>query len=71
LFDLDSLDPNRDKHYAMPELPEVNRVAHILRRVALNTVVEGVQTTEDTIVYSGGITNLDFVGLMAYYLSFF
>lgn len=55
----------------MPELPEVNRVAHILRRVALNTVVEGVQTTEDTIVYSGGITNLDFVGLMAYYLSFF
>jgi hypothetical protein len=29
--------------------------------VALNAVVEEVQTTEDTIVYSNGITNLDFV----------
>jgi formamidopyrimidine-DNA glycosylase len=45
----------------MPELPEVNRVSNILKRVALNTIIEGVQTTEDTIVYSDGITNLDFV----------
>ena len=45
----------------MPELPEVNRVTNILRRVALNAVVEEVQTTEDKIVYANGITNLDFV----------
>lgn len=45
----------------MPELPEVNRVANILKRAALNRTVEEVITTEDSIVYADGITNLDFV----------
>lgn len=45
----------------MPELPEVNRVVNILKRAALNRTVEEVITTEDSIVYTNGITNLDFV----------
>lgn len=45
----------------MPELSEVNRIANILTRVALDKTIEDVTTTEDAIVYADGITNLDFV----------
>ncbi|KAI0063211.1 AtMMH-1 [Artomyces pyxidatus] len=37
----------------MPELPEVERAAALLRSIALNKRIEKVQTTEDTIVFSG------------------
>lgn len=45
----------------MPELPEVNRVANILKGAALGKTVDSVTTTEDSIIYCDGITNVDFV----------
>ncbi|KAI0040806.1 AtMMH-1 [Auriscalpium vulgare] len=37
----------------MPELPEVERAAKLLRSLALNKRIQKVETTEDTIVFSG------------------
>lgn len=45
----------------MPELPDVERVARLLRDVIVGRVVESVATTEDTIVFADGITHEDFV----------
>jgi formamidopyrimidine-DNA glycosylase len=45
----------------MPELPEVERVARLLRDISIDRVVESVTTTEDTIVFADGITHEDFV----------
>ncbi|QRV86008.1 formamidopyrimidine-DNA glycosylase [Ceratobasidium sp. AG-Ba] len=44
----------------MPELPEVERAAKLTRHVALGRTIEQVETCEDTIVYTGGITHNDF-----------
>ena len=46
----------------MPEIPEVDRVAKILRDAGLGKTIDKITTTEDTIVFTGGITNKDFVG---------
>ncbi|KAF8887791.1 Formamidopyrimidine-DNA glycosylase N-terminal domain-containing protein [Infundibulicybe gibba] len=37
----------------MPELPEVERAAGLIRRIAVNKRIESVETTEDSIVFSG------------------
>ncbi|QRW00046.1 formamidopyrimidine-DNA glycosylase [Ceratobasidium sp. AG-Ba] len=44
----------------MPELPEVERAAKLTRHVALGRTIEQVETCEDSIVYTGGITHNDF-----------
>ena len=45
----------------MPELPEVNRVAGIVRRATLGRRIQAIQSMEDPIVFADGITNNDFV----------
>ena len=40
---------------------EVERAAKLTRHVALGRTVEKVETREDTIVYTGGITHTEFV----------
>lgn len=44
----------------MPELPEVERAAKLTRHIALGRTIEKVETSEDTIVYTGGITHDEF-----------
>ncbi|KAG8754193.1 hypothetical protein FRC12_011276 [Ceratobasidium sp. 428] len=44
----------------MPELPEVERAAKLTRHVAAGRTVTKVETFEDTIVYTGGITHGEF-----------
>ncbi|KAG8697880.1 hypothetical protein FRC09_007586 [Ceratobasidium sp. 395] len=44
----------------MPELPEVERAAKLTRHVAVGRTVTKVETFEDTIVYTGGITHSEF-----------
>ncbi|CAE6477872.1 unnamed protein product [Rhizoctonia solani] len=41
----------------MPELPEVERAAKLTRHVAVGRTIDKVETLEDTIVYTGGITH--------------
>ncbi|CAE6527285.1 unnamed protein product [Rhizoctonia solani] len=44
----------------MPELPEVERAARLTHHVAVGRKIDKVETFEDTIVYTGGITHLEF-----------
>ncbi|KAJ1309696.1 hypothetical protein OPQ81_006461 [Rhizoctonia solani] len=44
----------------MPELPEVERAARLTHHVAVGRTIDKVDTLEDTIVYTGGITHQDF-----------
>ncbi|CAE6490639.1 unnamed protein product [Rhizoctonia solani] len=44
----------------MPELPEVERAARLTHHVAAGRKIDKVETFEDTIVYTGGITHHDF-----------
>ncbi|KAL5635509.1 hypothetical protein ACGC1H_004337 [Rhizoctonia solani] len=44
----------------MPELPEVERAARLTHHVAVARKIDKVETFEDTIVYTGGITHHDF-----------
>ncbi|KAF8710659.1 Formamidopyrimidine-DNA glycosylase H2TH domain, partial [Rhizoctonia solani] len=44
----------------MPELPEVERAAKLTRHVAVGRTIDKVETLEDTIVYTGGITHDEF-----------
>ncbi|CAE7137345.1 unnamed protein product [Rhizoctonia solani] len=44
----------------MPELPEVERAAKLTHHVAVGRTIDKVETVEDTIVYTGGITHGDF-----------
>ncbi|KAF8610178.1 hypothetical protein BDV93DRAFT_483319 [Ceratobasidium sp. AG-I] len=44
----------------MPELPEVERAAKLMRHVGLGRMIEKVETSEDAIVYTGGITHTEF-----------
>ncbi|KAF8344000.1 Formamidopyrimidine-DNA glycosylase N-terminal domain-containing protein [Cantharellus anzutake] len=41
----------------MPELPEVHRIAGIVRRAALGRRIRAIQSTEDPLVFADGITN--------------
>ncbi|OCH92660.1 hypothetical protein OBBRIDRAFT_811507 [Obba rivulosa] len=49
----------------MPELPEVERAARLVREVALHKKIVQIETTEDSIVYSG-TTHTEFVGKVFY-----
>ncbi|KAF9654274.1 AtMMH-1 [Thelephora ganbajun] len=44
----------------MPELPEVERAAKFIRTTATGKKITRVETTEDTLVYTGGITHEQF-----------
>ncbi|CAE6415665.1 unnamed protein product [Rhizoctonia solani] len=44
----------------MPELPEVERAAKLTHHVAVGRTIDKVETREDTIVYTGGITHEEF-----------
>ncbi|CAE6516483.1 unnamed protein product [Rhizoctonia solani] len=44
----------------MPELPEVERAAKLTDHVAAGRTITKVETLEDTIVYTGGITHEEF-----------
>ncbi|KAH7340954.1 Formamidopyrimidine-DNA glycosylase H2TH domain-containing protein [Rhizoctonia solani] len=44
----------------MPELPEVERAAKLTHHVAAGRTIDRVETLEDTIVYTGGITHEEF-----------
>ncbi|KAJ3177571.1 hypothetical protein HK101_010207 [Irineochytrium annulatum] len=44
----------------MPELPEVERARRLLHDNFLSKKIAGVDTVEDTIVYTGGLTHTDF-----------
>ncbi|CAE6421580.1 unnamed protein product [Rhizoctonia solani] len=46
--------------WGMPELPEVERAAKLTRHVAVGRTIDKVETLEDTIVYTGGITHDEF-----------
>ncbi|KAB5594111.1 Formamidopyrimidine-DNA glycosylase [Ceratobasidium theobromae] len=45
----------------MAGLPETERAAKLVRHVALGRTIEEVETYDDPIVYTGGITHQDFV----------
>lgn len=48
---------------------EVERAAMLTRHVALGRTIEKVETSEDTIVYTGGITHTEFVSLVFLWLA--
>jgi hypothetical protein len=50
----------------MSHFTEVERAAKLTRHVALGRTIEQVETNEDTIVYTGGITHTEFVSAFAY-----
>jgi formamidopyrimidine-DNA glycosylase len=46
---------------------EVERAAKLTRHVAVGRTIDKVETLEDTIVYTGGITHDEFVGLVHHF----